>query len=73
MNRLECLNILPIRKHLSQVCQSMLAIARPTDPIKRKIAYDDTSEEYLKLAKVRDELILEMMIQWKFMNKEYNK
>jgi len=64
MNRLECLNILTIRKELKEICQRMIFIAKKPGVTKGYHIYDDSDPEYIRLSKTRDYLADKLRKEW---------
>ena len=64
MNRLECLNILTIRKELKEICQRMIFIAKKPGVTKGYHIYDYSDPRYQDLAKDRDALGKKLVEEW---------
>ena len=62
VNRLETLNIMQIRRELSDVCKKMIQIARSHG--KNWEFYDTDHPDYKKLVPVRDRLAALLRREW---------
>jgi len=64
MNPFETLDIAPLRKELSIICKKLITIAKKPGSAKGYHVYDDTSDEYQRLAKRRDEIQTKIVELW---------